>query len=158
MTIRLAISADIPAILSLEQLCESAAHWSEEQYRHALHSSAELPQRLVLVVADSLCADASSAAHLSGFLVARQFASEWELENIAVHPATRRQGVGSNLVHELVALAKSANSQAIHLEVRESNAPARQFYENAGLTVSGRRKLYYTNPAEDAILYRYDLI
>jgi ribosomal-protein-alanine N-acetyltransferase len=45
----------------------------------------------------------------------------------------------------------------VFLEVRESNAAARCFYEKAGFVQTGRRKSYYTDPAEDAVLYRYDL-
>ena len=38
------------------------------------------------------------------------------------------------------------------LEVRESNAPARRFYEGAGFVIMGTRKNYYEKPVEDAIL------
>jgi [ribosomal protein S18]-alanine N-acetyltransferase len=53
--------------------------------------------------------------------------------------------------------AKSAHSDAVFLEVRQSNAAARRFYEKNGFQQSGRRKSYYANPSEDAILYRIDL-
>jgi len=45
----------------------------------------------------------------------------------------------------------------VFLEVRESNQPARAFYLRQGFEESGRRKFYYANPQEDAILYRLAL-
>jgi ribosomal-protein-alanine N-acetyltransferase len=57
----------------------------------------------------------------------------------------------------LSAAARETNSSSIFLEVRESNAAARTLYELASFEQTGRRKSYYTNPAEDAILYRRTL-
>jgi ribosomal-protein-alanine N-acetyltransferase len=53
--------------------------------------------------------------------------------------------------------AKRTNSTSVFLEVRESNTAARTLYERAGFEQSGRRESYYTNPPEDAILYRFTL-
>jgi len=93
-------------------------------------------------------------AKISGFLVARHLAPEWELENIVVAPSARRIGLGSRLLNALLANARETDSEAVFLEVRESNAAARSLYEKAGFEPTGRRKAYYTNPAEDAVLYR----
>jgi ribosomal-protein-alanine N-acetyltransferase len=94
---------------------------------------------------------------VQGFVVARHVAPEWELENIVVAPAVRRRGLGQRLLDALLAAARETNSSSVFLEVRESNAAARCFYEKAGFVQTGRRKSYYTDPAEDAVLYRYDL-
>jgi ribosomal-protein-alanine acetyltransferase len=88
-----------------------------------------------------------------GFLVARHVNEEWELENIVVAAKFRRQGIGKRLLGALVAQARDANGEAIFVEVRESNLWARQLYQKAGFRETGRRRLYYSNPAEDAILY-----
>lgn len=88
-----------------------------------------------------------------GFLVARQVAGEWELENIVVAEEFRGKGVGTQLLRELLTQAQKGNSDSVFLEVRESNAPARHFYQKLGFRETGRRKAYYSNPAEDAILY-----
>jgi ribosomal protein S18 acetylase RimI-like enzyme len=79
------------------------------------------------------------------------------LENIVVAPAARRKGLGKKLLAALVAAAKETNSAAVFLEVRESNAAARTLYETEGFEPTGRRKFYYTNPGEDAVLYRRTL-
>ena len=89
-----------------------------------------------------------------GFLVALHVAPEWELENIVVDPSARRRGVGKQLMDALLSAAHQTNCEAVFLEVRESNAAARTLYEKAGFEQTGRRKSYYNNPEEDAIMYR----
>ena len=89
-----------------------------------------------------------------GFLIARHLAPEWELENIVVAHIARRKGLGKLLLNALLSAARETNSDSVFLEVRESNAAARTLYEKAGFEQTGRRKTYYTNPTEDAVLYR----
>jgi ribosomal-protein-alanine N-acetyltransferase len=57
------------------------------------------------------------------------------------------------LLQELIQRAESEPAAAILLEVRESNLPARQLYEKHGFREVGRRRTYYKDPPEDAILY-----
>lgn len=45
------------------------------------------------------------------------------------------------------------NGEAVFLEVRESNMAARRLYEKLGFAETGRRRGYYANPPEDAVLY-----
>ena len=89
--------------------------------------------------------------------MAQHLAPEWELENIVVAPAARRKGLGKRLLEALLAAARETNSRSVFLEVRASNAAARSLYEKAGFEPTGRRKSYYTNSAEDAVLYRLTL-
>jgi ribosomal-protein-alanine N-acetyltransferase len=106
------------------------------------------------VVAEAeLCLDERTIA---GFLVSREtFAGtvdtppEREILNIAVMACYRRFGVASGLLAN--ELKRGAN---IFLEVRESNAPAIQLYKNAGFTEVARRRDYYDNPVESAIVMR----
>lgn len=98
-----------------------------------------------------------SGTGVVGFLVARHIAPEWELENIVIAPAARRKGLGKRLLDTLLARASETNSDAVFLEVRESNAGARAIYEKLGFQISGRRKSYYADPEEDAVLYRLGL-
>ncbi len=95
-------------------------------------------------------------AEVAGFLVAKRIHAEWEIENIAVSGSARRRGLGTRLVGELIDLAKSRGGQAIFLEVRESNLAARMLYEKWAFEVAGRRKSYYDNPVEDALVLRFD--
>ena len=162
VTIRFATRHDIPAITNLERTCSTAAHWTEEQYRQAVSPASGDAERFV-VVAEAASAAATTAQSrdprpgIVGFLVALHLAPEWELENIVVAPAARRKGIGRQLLDALLSTARTTNSDSIFLEVRESNSAARKLYEAAGFQATGRRRSYYADPAEEAILYRRTL-
>jgi len=151
--------------MDLERVCATAAHWTEQQYRQMLQPGRGDPQRLVLVaegVPEVLSkpggrAHSDAGACVCGFLVARHLALDWELENIVVAPTARRMGLGNRLLDALFAAARETNSEAVFLEVRESNAAARALYGKAGFEPTARRRSYYANPQEDAILYRKSL-
>ncbi len=142
--IRRVTGADIPAIIALERQAPSAAHWAESAYEAI--SSTAVPQRIALVI---------ETDRILGFLVARELNREWEIENIVVDVASRGQGLGKRLLNEFQALAKKQNAESCVLEVRVSNVAARRLYEGGGFVESGRRRAYYREPEEDAILYRF---
>jgi len=75
-----------------------------------------------------------------------------EVLDIAVKSTHRKQGIGEKLLNESFVFAKENRVSVIFLEVRESNLPARTLYEKLGFFVSGKRRNYYENPAEDAVL------
>ncbi len=139
VAIRSARLHDVAAILALEQQTPSAAHWTTEQYNKLVASG-------VVLVADE-------AGKLCGFVCARAAAGEWEIENVVVGDEFLRRGIASELVRELIQSAQNEAASAILLEVRESNLPARRLYEKHGFLEVGRRRAYYRDPAEDAILY-----
>lgn len=144
LSIRAATMADLPAMMVLEKRAATAAHWSAEQYE-ALFGGSD-PGRVALV----MIAESS----LQGFVMARVVGAEWEIENIAIAGPARRRGLGTRLLGELLDMARAQGAAAIFLEVRESNRAARTLYEKWAFLESGRRRGYYKEPAEDAILYR----
>jgi [ribosomal protein S18]-alanine N-acetyltransferase len=146
--LRRATPADIPHMRQLEQFSKTAAHWSASQYDALFDPDAQA--RVALVAAEE-----SADAPIRGFLIARCLADEWEIENIIVDQPYRQCGVGSSLVRELLAEARTANAISVILEVRESNRAALRLYENIGFKLEGRRKDYYRDSAEDALLYRF---
>ncbi len=137
----------------LERQCSTAAHWTEQQYWNLC--APEGPGRgLALIALQQFSSEQhAEKSPICGFLVARSVPPEWELENIVVAPESRGQGIGTGLIEELLARAQQVNSDAVFLEVRESNAAARALYEKLGFQQTGRRKSYYANPIEDAIVY-----
>ena len=147
MKIRPATPADIPQMLKLEKHAVTASHWRPEQYE-ALFSNTG-PRRLSLILEED------STVH--GFLVARSVGGESEIENIAIAGPARRRGLGTRLLGEFLDLAKANGANVVYLEVRESNHPARALYEKWAFLESGRRRRYYQDPAEDAIIYRLEL-
>lgn len=139
--------------MSLERESSSAAHWTEQQYRDVFTTESGPAARLVLVSEST--SDLPVQSTLIGFLIARHLAPEWELENIVVAPAARRMGIGKRLLERLLDSVRETHSQAVFLEVRESNMAARQLYEKLGFLETSRRKSYYTSPLEDAVLYSF---
>jgi ribosomal-protein-alanine N-acetyltransferase len=161
LRIRRANNADVPAMIALGNQSPGAAHWSPQQYE-ALFASGRLPtQRFAWVVEEEAGAQpetvAGEASATLGFLVAHKIDAEWELENIVVAETARRQGMGKHLLGELIACARVERSREIFLEVRKSNHAARALYRCAGFEETGLRKSYYSDPSEDAILYRLSL-
>jgi ribosomal-protein-alanine acetyltransferase len=145
VAIRSAALNDVPAILAIEQQASGAAHWTSKQYTE--------------MVASSVVLAAEEAGQLCGFICANAVAGdEWEIENIVVAAAFLRRGIANELVRNLIQRADNEAASAILLEVRESNLPARRLYEKHGFREVGRRRLYYRDPMEDAILYalRFD--
>ena len=76
---------------------------------------------------------------------------EGYIDNIAVEPNARRHGVADELLDVFCRFGE-ANLAFLTLEVRASNAPAIALYRKHGFEEAGRRKNYYTKPAEDAII------
>ncbi len=140
-------------MMTLERQSPAAAHWSQEQYDALfVTASGEQPGRLAWDAEDE-----RSTPEVVAFLVAHRVDAEWELENIVVAECVRRRGVATLLLNALIAHARAAQSNAIFLEVRESNQGARALYRKAGFEEVGLRKSYYSNPPEDAILCRLRL-
>jgi [ribosomal protein S18]-alanine N-acetyltransferase len=151
--VRKATLADIPSMIAMDRVSATSAHWTERQYLDLFSTG-----RLVWLACGEESSHAASATEtLLGFIVAQQIATEWQLENIVASPAARRRGIGKRLLDALVRAARETDSEAVFLEVRESNRSARSLYESAGFQHTGRRKSYYANPLEDAVLYRLNL-
>jgi ribosomal-protein-alanine N-acetyltransferase len=144
VAIRSAAMNDVPAILAIERQAPGAAHWTPEQYSKLVDSG-------VILVAEE-------AGKLRGFVCAKAVVDEWEIENVVVAAEFLRHGIANELVRELIQRAAGEAASAILLEVRESNLPARRLYEKNGFREVGRRRVYYRDPVEDAILYarRFD--
>ena len=149
-SVRTAQIDDLAAILALEQSVQGAAHWSPDHYRKRIQSQ---PDRACLLVAE--CEGENRESKFLGFLCARivGIADEWEIENVAVQQESRCQGVGAQLMQSLIGIWKRSAANALLLEVRESNTAARALYERHGIGEVGRRRAYYHDPSEDAILY-----
>jgi ribosomal-protein-alanine N-acetyltransferase len=99
-------------------------------------------------------AEGGEPAGLLCFLVA---GDEMELYRIGVQPKFRGLGLALDLLHRLVGESQRRHTAGIHLEVRKGNQPARNLYARGGFEECGRRARYYSNPMEDAVLYRLQL-
>jgi len=91
---------------------------------------------------------------VAGYVVAQYGADEGEIMNLGVAPAHRRQGIGRALVERMLQELAGRGVRTVYLEVRASNASARQLYESLGFGEVARRARYYRRPVEDAVVLR----
>jgi [ribosomal protein S18]-alanine N-acetyltransferase len=148
--IRRAIPKDLPHICELERQANTAAHWAEREY-DALFAP-EAARRIALVATGD-----DDDPPICGFVIAHCGVDEWEIENVVVARERQRRGVGGALVCKLLHEARLAGVTSVLLEVRESNRPARKLYEKMGFQEVGKRKNYYGNPPEDALLLKISI-
>ncbi|MCZ7662234.1 MAG: ribosomal protein S18-alanine N-acetyltransferase [Thermoleophilia bacterium] len=86
-----------------------------------------------------------------GFLVCRFYGDLWHVMDLAVRPQHRRRGVGGRLLDEFLAAVSGTHADVL-LEVRPSNVEARALYESRGFQEVGRRRAYYPDNSEDALI------
>ncbi len=96
---------------------------------------------------------------LAGYTIFSWAAGEAHLLNLCVHPDWQQRGYGSLLLEYAINHVARLESEAIFLEVRESNPRAVDLYKNRGFKVIGHRRSYYQagDKREDAIVMRLEL-
>ena len=134
-------ASHVAEIAQLEKLCFSDP-WSEKSVASELEN--KLSYWLVAV----------EDGTVAGYIGSQTVCGETDMMNVAVHPAHRRKGIAEALILELVEALKAMESHCLTLEVRASNVPAIALYEKLGFSEIGRRKNYYRNPKEDALILR----
>jgi [ribosomal protein S18]-alanine N-acetyltransferase len=141
VVMRLAASADLARVAEIERASFSDP-WSATAFRSALE---EDRINFHVAVRDDV---------VVGYAVSWCVIDEAELANLAVVPSLRGQGIGAALLDRAMADARGAGCVVMHLEVRESNSSARALYASRGFEMVGRRKRYYREPIEDALILR----
>jgi len=131
--------ADLQAVQELLSGIPEVAQWSSDD--------------LLSVSGKNFCARVSEEeGAIGGLVVFRIAADEAEILNLAVDSRRRRQGIGSRLMEHAIEGCKAAGVKKIFLEVRESNGGGRKFYSQMGFTENSRRRHYYRQPVEDALV------
>ena len=102
--------------------------------------------------------EAPPSKRLLGYICYWVVFDELRLMNLAVRPDCRRQGIASYLVRHAVEEGMGQGTTRALLEVRAGNLPAQRLYDTFGFRQYGRRRSYYTNPDEDAILMQLQLV
>lgn len=132
----LAEKAHLHAIAEIAELSFFDA-WSETVFRQALESE---NNQIWCAVSDDT---------VRGYLVLSHAGTEMSVDDIAVHPAYRRQGLGRLLLEWAHGQYPACD---FWLEVRQSNTPAIALYQSLGYAQVGLRRRYYRDPNEDAVL------
>jgi [ribosomal protein S18]-alanine N-acetyltransferase len=103
------------------------------------------------------CLVMREGAHVVGYLCLWEIGEELHITNVAVHPDQRRRGIGRSLVAGVLDDARARKLKLVVLEVRPSNHEARSLYESFGFQVMGRRRGYYYDTGEDALVMEVTL-
>ncbi|MCL1905393.1 MAG: ribosomal protein S18-alanine N-acetyltransferase [Clostridiales bacterium] len=136
--------AHLEDVLLVEQLSFTDP-WSRESYRYELAEN-ELAHYYGCFL----------DRRLLGFGGFWQILTEGHIANVAVHPDFRSKGLGKLLVAHLMTACRALGGTAMTLEVRQSNAAARELYRKFGFTSAGVRPGYY-NDRENAVIMWADL-
>ena len=131
-------------LAKLERLCFSRP-WS----RQALKEELTNPAACFLV--------GEEAGEMLGYAGMHCAAGECYVDNVAVFPEARRQGVGRKLMEALLQAAAAWGGEFLSLEVRPSNLEALALYRGLGFREVGRRRRFYDDPVEDGLLLTKDL-
>jgi [ribosomal protein S18]-alanine N-acetyltransferase len=130
--------ADLPQVIAIERRAFPTP-WSLAMFV------------LELSKPSGICLAALEDGVIVGYLVCSRYDTVWHLMNVAVEPHRRRQGIASALLDRLFEQADKPSEQYT-LEVRTSNESAIRLYERFGFRPAGRRRAYYHDNREDALI------
>ena len=135
-------SDHVAQVAELERICFGTEAWSEKSVASELNN----PLSFWLVAVDG--------ERVAGYVGSQTVLDESDMMNVAVHPDYRKQGIATALIVGLVEELRNRGSRCLTLEVRASNEHAISVYQKLQFQEVGRRKNYYRNPKEDALILR----
>ena len=138
LEIRRLTYADLPQVIAIERRAFTTP-WSLAMFV------------LELSKPTGICLAALRDGRMVGYLVCSRYDTVWHLMNVAVDDRLLRQGIATALIDRLFAEADGPGEQYT-LEVRTSNGAAIRLYERFGFRAAGRRRGYYHDNREDAVI------
>ncbi len=129
-------------IAEAEEICFPNDHWSRESFAETAEN-----ESFCLTLIKNM-----QTTKIAAYSLVYCAADQADLANIAVLPECRGQGLGKHLLEITLEKVHKMGACEIFLEVRESNAAARGLYLSSGFVEIGKRKKYYSNPREDAVI------
>jgi ribosomal-protein-alanine N-acetyltransferase len=132
---------DLEGVLEVE--AESFSNpWTRDMYAWELQNRSVCH---ILFVRTEEC-------RVAGFCAFWLVFDEAHINNVAMRPRFRAQGIGTALLRRVLEEARGLGARRATLEVRASNERARRLYERLGFYVAGVRRSYYSDPVEDALI------
>ena len=131
--------SDVEAVTRLDELCIPTP-WSEATFMH--EATNEFGAYFVLAVDETLV----------GYIGGQVVEDEAHIFTLGVHPESRGRGLGERLLLHFLRFLKPRGVVRVTLEVRESNDAARRLYRKWGFERVSRRRQYYPDNCEDAIV------
>jgi ribosomal-protein-alanine acetyltransferase len=145
---------DLLEVVEIEEQ-SGLSRWGWAAYYAELQGS----NRDLMLVARAPKSKLPRVSHrLAGYIVARIAADELHINNVAIREKYRRQGIGLNLLDRILEEGKQHGVKAAYLELRAGNQAALSLYEKCGFRVTSRRKKYYSEPPEDALVMTLQLV
>jgi ribosomal-protein-alanine N-acetyltransferase len=135
---------DVTAVVELDQKSFSLP-WPERSFRFELTDNPA-----------SRCWVAEVDGKIVGMIVVWLLVNEAHIATIATHPDFRRKGIAKRLLSHALRHLMDEGARSSFLEVRESNLAAQDMYRKFGYEETGRRRRYYKDNDEDAILMNLD--
>lgn len=135
---------DSAEVAALEKKCFSTP-WTEKEF------SLSFEQKIFEVF--GLKKDGVLVAYIAMY----HTPDELEILNIATDPDFRRNGAGKRLLALMLCIGQKLGIQQAFLEVRRTNIPAINLYEQMCFSEIGVRKKYYKDTGEDALIYQCNL-
>ena len=140
-TIRRMRESDLPRVVEIEEASFSTP-WKDSTFRGLMRRT------------DTDLFAAEHEGRLVGYAACWTVIDQSELGNVAVAEEARGRGIGGALVDAVVERVKERGAHELFLEVRESNRVAQSVYHDRGFVVVSRRRSYYSQPTEDALVMR----
>jgi len=132
--------ADLPQVLEIESR-SFASPWQRKHFEYELHTNPYAHNQVAV-----------AGAKVVGYACTWAIGEELRINNLAVAPDCRRQGVGGWLLQRILDQAAALGCSEASLEVRPSNLAALALYERHAFRRVGLRKNYYALEHEDAIV------
>jgi [ribosomal protein S18]-alanine N-acetyltransferase len=142
LKIRPLTSADLSALLELDNICFGGL-WTLDGYQREIES----PNSELIGLFSN-----PKETNLLAMGCFWSILEEAHITILAVHPQYQRQGLGQMLLNSLLKIAQYRGLERATLEVRPSNSAALSLYEKFGFQIAGRRRGYYKDNNEDALI------
>ena len=133
---------DVARVAAIERL-SFPVPWSEADFRSRLEEGSGTIDHVLRLEGEVM-----------GYACAQVAVDELQIQTFAIDPDRRGAGCGATLLDALLDRARAAGASSAVLEVRPSNEPARTLYASRGFTPVGRRKAFYSDDGEDALVMR----
>lgn len=136
---------DLPRVVSLENECHPGGCWKERDFRFVMSNR------------NATCLVAEHEGSVIGYIVYKREWNKLDIENVAVAPAHRRQGIATDMVERVIKDLPAQGRHRITLEVRKGNNAAQSCYRKLGFQVTSEIPGYYWQIGEDALVMEYRL-
>ncbi|MFB2935769.1 ribosomal protein S18-alanine N-acetyltransferase [Aerosakkonemataceae cyanobacterium BLCC-F154] len=159
----------LPKVVELDQKCFPGGLWTQDGYQRELDS----PNSDVLLILEAEQGSQGAEEQRSRGAESKDSPSpqslvpsppllaigcQWAILDeahitiVAVRPDYQHQGLGQAMLLALLSRARQRGLERATLEVKASNQPAISLYQKFGFQVAGRRRRYYQDTGEDALI------